>query len=86
MISPNEPGAGPERMQEPPPIPENPTVTDTANHFRVCGRGDGTIAVYGLSVKHLTKAQATNLAAWLVVMADPDLTEFKRVLAEIVKA
>lgn len=35
--------------------------------------------------KNLTPAQAVNLAAWLVTIADPDEKEFRRVREEILK-
>ena len=84
MIAPNDPlgGAIPKR-QKVSAIPENPDVTDSSNAFCVCARGDGAIGVYALPLKHLSKAQALNLAAWLAVIADPEGKEFERVVKEI---
>lgn len=85
ILNVDDSSSGPEEKPAVVAIPENPSVKDSANHFRVCGRGDGMIGVYALPVKHLTKGQAINLAAWLVAMADPEGKEFERVLEEIKK-
>lgn len=57
---------------------------DSGNWFLVGGRGD-EIVILRQPTGTLTKAEAVNLAAWLMVMADPTGEEFERVVKEIVK-
>jgi hypothetical protein len=68
MIAPNEPFAG---------------KGDSSNQFAVGVRSDGRIFIYKVPMKHLTKAEALNLAAWLCVLADPEGAEFERLVKAI---
>lgn len=52
---------------------------DTANRFMVGGLGDGFIIMRPPTGK-LTKAEALNLAAYLVALAEEDAGEFQQVL------
>lgn len=64
-----------------------PKPIDTSNQFLVCAKDD-KIMVHEILVKHpilLTKEQAVNLAAWLVITADPAAEAFDRVVREIAK-
>ena len=85
MISLNENLGGQSKL--PGATPAKPCVTpgpplDSANHFNVVARKDYLIVIH-LPVGNLTKADALNLAAWLVALADPTHEEFKRVLKEV---
>lgn len=86
MISLNEQPSGPEKK------PEQKSVAgihcppgDTSNQFFVGAvGGKDMITIVSLRCQ-MTKAQAINLAAWLIVLADPAGEEFERVVNEIKK-
>lgn len=59
---------------------------ETANQFRVVRQGNRiTILGNDLLAGSITLDQAANLAAWLVVLADPECLTFEWTLAEIQK-
>lgn len=85
MISLHEqPGSGPE--QDPAPdTAQKSSITDTSNQFMVGARNNGARIVVVRLNAIMTKAEAINLAAWLVVLADPTAEEFDRVVLQILK-
>jgi hypothetical protein len=61
-------------------------LLDTANHFAVTRHGDKIKVLYWDKVTadySFTLAGAVVLAAWLAVLADPELSELQRLVAEI---
>ena len=57
---------------------------DTANHFGVAASGE-QFGIMKMPVRWLARDEAINLAAWLMVTADPTGKEFERVVKAIVK-
>lgn len=60
-------------------------ATDSSNQFAVGVRGD-YVVITRVPIGQLTKPEAVNLAAWLMVLADPEGKEFSRVVEGIVTA
>lgn len=69
---------------------------DTSNKFMVGTRigGEGGLIIMEPPAAHrisardpmiISKSDAVNLAAWLAVLADPDLKEFNRIVKEAKK-
>jgi hypothetical protein len=58
---------------------------DSGNHFGVAASGE-QFGIMKMPVRWLARDEAINLAAWLMVMADPTGEAFERVVKEIVKA
>lgn len=54
---------------------------DSTNLFKVAVEGE--LIVLGENVKCITKGQALNLAAWLVVLAKPDSGAFAEMLGAV---
>lgn len=87
-----QPGGGPGQDPAPTPkaiIPTPVPAVDTANHFLVGAQGE-TLVILNPPGRPITRREALNLAAWLVVLADvvqpdPDGKEFARLVAEIRK-
>jgi|SRR6185312_7522700 len=58
---------------------------DSANHFGVAADGE-QLGIMRIPVRWLARDEAINLAAWLVVVADPERKEFERLFSEIKKS
>jgi hypothetical protein len=56
---------------------------DTGNLFLVGVRGDGMVSIGLIGCAPFPKSAALNLAAWLVVLTDPEQKEFQRMLEAI---
>lgn len=57
---------------------------DTSNWFLVCSDAKGQITIrVDVRARKLTKAEAVNLAAWLVAHADPEQKTFPALLAAV---
>ena len=56
---------------------------DSANHFIVCVKGEFVCILNPPTMMPMCKAEALNLAAWLVALADPDGTKFKQMLEQV---
>jgi hypothetical protein len=67
-------------------IEEN-TATDSSNRFEVCQEGQFyffTLEPIGKKLRlGLLASEALNLAAWLSSMADPDGSQFSKLVSEI---
>lgn len=59
---------------------EIPTL-DTTNHFMVSLAGDAIAVIRGIGL--ITKEEAVNLAAWLVVMSDVSDEDFEALVVAI---
>lgn len=57
---------------------------DSANHFGVGATGE-QFGIMRIPVRWLARDEAINLAAWLMVTADPTGEYFERLVKEIVK-
>jgi len=60
----------------------DPTTVDATNKFFVGSRADG-VMILRQPVGPLSQADALNLAAWLVALADPSEDEFPAMLAAV---
>jgi len=83
-----QPGGGSEQAPAPKHTVQKSSMPDTSNKFFVGKNGDMiSFQPYPDGPRRClcSRESAINLAAWLVVMADPDMEEFHRVLKEIVK-
>lgn len=60
----------------------------SANKFLVAVRGDDQVLVLNPPVGPITKADALNLAAWLVALADddPERATFNELLNEVLSS
>ena len=89
----DEPGGSSEQDQAPKREPaeskgQSPmSKADTSNQFSVGAYGGRALQICDAArlLHPISRAQAINLAAWLMVLADPTGEEFHRVLKEIVK-
>lgn len=58
---------------------------DTSNQFAVGVKTDGLVAVNRPVMGVMTRAEALNLAAWIVALSDPTGKEFWNIVARIQK-
>jgi len=75
----------PRRRKSPKPKVPSPK-SDTANHFEVVKSQTGIAIIQPPMARQvLSPERAINLAAWLMITADPTGEQFERVVKEIVK-
>ena len=60
-------------------------MADTTNKFMVSGTlgGTGNVLILRPPQRSITKEEALSFAAWIVVMAQPQVGEFERIRAEV---
>lgn len=66
-------------------LERKPKPLDSSNQFFVGVSGD-RVVIQRNPVGYLRKEEAINLAAWLMLLADPDGKKFERVVKEISEA
>lgn len=61
-------------------------MSDTSNQFQVGGCANDKVIICGLpEMPSFTREEAQNLAAWIIVLADPEMNEVRRIVEEIKK-